>query len=86
MLSERKTQRMNQKVIKIKKMKGGQDDRGERSCVYLLPWAYKNYSYLKSNCGFPRGSDSKESTCNAGDPASIPGLGRSPREGNGNPL
>ena len=36
--------------------------------------------------GFPGGSDSKESACNAGDPSSIPGLGRSPGEGNGNPL
>ena len=36
--------------------------------------------------GFPGGSDDKESTCNAGDPGSIPGLGRSPGEGNGNPL
>ena len=32
--------------------------------------------------GFPGGSDSKESTCDAGDLGSIPGLGRSPREGN----
>ena len=32
------------------------------------------------------GSDSKESACNVGDPSSIPGLGRSPGEGNGNPL
>ena len=32
------------------------------------------------------GSDSKESACNAGDPGSIPGLRRSPGEGNGNPL
>ena len=31
-------------------------------------------------------SDSKESICNAGDPDSIPGLGRSSGEGNGNPL
>ena len=31
------------------------------------------------------GSDSKESTCNAGDPASIPGLERSPRKGIGYP-
>ena len=31
-------------------------------------------------------SDSKASTCSAGDPGSIPGLGRSPGEGNGNPL
>ena len=30
--------------------------------------------------------DSKESACNAGDPGLIPGLGRSPGEGNGNPL
>ena len=36
--------------------------------------------------GFPGGSDIKESTCNAGDLDSIPGLGRSPGEGNGNPL
>ena len=36
--------------------------------------------------GFPGGSDSKESACNAGDLGSIPGLGRSPGEGNGYPL
>ena len=36
--------------------------------------------------GFPSGSDGKETACNAGDPSSIPGLGRSPGEGNGNPL
>ena len=35
---------------------------------------------------FPGGSDSKASAYNAGDPGSIPGLGRSPGEGNGNPL
>ena len=34
----------------------------------------------------PGGSDGKESVCNAGDPGSIPGLGRSPGEGNGFPL
>ena len=36
--------------------------------------------------GFPGGSHSKESACNAGDPGLIPGLGRSHGEGNGNPL
>ena len=36
--------------------------------------------------GFPGGSAGKESTCNAGDLASIPGLGRSPGEGKGYPL
>ena len=35
---------------------------------------------------FPGGSDGKESACSAGDLGSIPGLGRSPLEGNGNPL
>ena len=34
----------------------------------------------------PGGSDSKESSCNVGNPGSIPGLWRSPGEGNGNPL
>ena len=34
----------------------------------------------------PCGSDGKESGCNAGDPSSIPGLGRYPGEGNGYPL
>ena len=36
--------------------------------------------------GLPGGSDGKESSFNAGDSGSIPGLGRSPEEGNGNSL
>ena len=36
--------------------------------------------------GFPGGSGGKESTCNAGDLGSIPGLERSPGGGHGNPL
>ena len=36
--------------------------------------------------GFLGGSDGKESACNAGDLGSIPGLGRSPGEGHGNPF
>ena len=36
--------------------------------------------------GFPHSSIGKESACNAGDPGWIPGSGRSPGEGNGNPL
>ena len=35
---------------------------------------------------FLGGSDGKESACNAGDLGSVPGLGTSPGEGNGNPL
>ena len=36
--------------------------------------------------GFPGGSDGEKSSCNVGDPSLIPRSGRSPREGNGNPL
>ena len=36
--------------------------------------------------GFPCGSDGQESACNAGDMGLIPGLGRSPEGGHGNPL
>ena len=36
--------------------------------------------------GYPDGSDSKESTCNAGDLGLILGLGRYPGEGNDHPL
>ena len=36
--------------------------------------------------GFPGGSEGKVSACKAGDLGSIPGSGRSPGEGNGNPL
>ena len=36
--------------------------------------------------GFPHSSVGKESACNAGDQGSIPESGRSPGEGNGNPL
>ena len=39
-----------------------------------------------SMLSFPGGSDGKASACNVGDPGSIPGLGRSPGEGNGHPL
>ena len=35
--------------------------------------------------GDPSGSDGKESACDVGDPGSIPGSGRPPGEGNGNP-
>ena len=39
-----------------------------------------------TNLGFPRDSRGEESACSAGDPSSIPGSGRSPGEGNGNPV
>ena len=44
------------------------------------------HQYLLTNATIPGGSDHRESTRTAEDPGSIPGLGRSPGEGNGNPL
>ena len=41
---------------------------------------------LNNDEGFPGGSDCNESACNARDPGSVLGLGRSPGEGNGYPL
>ena len=40
----------------------------------------------QGDSGFPGGSEGKESACNAGDLGSIPGLGRSPGGGHGNPF
>ena len=50
--------------------------------MYII---YK-YIYIFYDMGFPGGSYSKESACNTGDLGLIPGSGRSPGEGNGNPL
>ena len=47
---------------------------GQRSLVGYNPWGHKELGTAKA------------STCNVGDPGSIPELGRSPGEGNGNPL
>ena len=44
------------------------------------------FKSLRHSRGFPSGSDSKESACNARDLGSIPESGRSPGERNGNPL
>ena len=43
-------------------------------------------AWLSVSQGFPRWPSGKESVCNVGDKGSIPGSGRSPEEGNGNPL
>ena len=49
-----------------------------------MPHFFVSASVLKRD--FSSGTDSKESACNAGDLGSIPESGRSPGEGNGNPL
>ena len=64
----------------------------ERTIIWKrnVSWIGINYKYicvvLYKNLGFPGSSTGKESTCDAGDPGSIPGLGRSPWEGIGYPL
>ena len=52
----------------------------------VIGWYGQYFEYYLVKKGFPRGSDGKASVRNAGDSGSIPGLGRSPGEGNGNPL
>ena len=52
----------------------------------LLQYCSSKPSVVQCSAFFPGGSEVKASACNAGDPGSIPGLGRSPGEGNGNPL
>ena len=57
--------------------------------LYKINFKIKANSKVEKNenvCVFPGSSDAKASAYNAGDPGSIPGLGRSPGEGNGNPL
>ena len=46
----------------------------------------RRYVSLLVGRAFSGGWDGKESACSAGDPSSIPGSGRSPGEGKGNPL
>ena len=51
-----------------------------KRCFLLRTEAMRNLDTI-----FPCSSVGEESACNAGDPGSIPGLGRSSGEGNGNP-
>jgi len=65
-------------MIKITKArKGSQSNSSNMESELALPC---------NTWGFPGGSNGKESTCNAGDPGLISGLGRSTGDGNGNPL
>ena len=53
--------------------------------IYLSDFQYLQSGHVSSK-GFPGGSEGKASACNVEDLGSIPRLGRSPGEGNGNPL
>ena len=63
-------------------------NRFPHGIIFLWPEGLPLISFfdISSLPGFPWGSDCKEFACNAGDPCSIPALGRSPGEGNGNPV
>ena len=63
--------------------------RNSTGCVGVFGGAlYKKFahSYSRYFIGFPGSSEGKASACNAGYLGLIPGSGRSPGEGNGNPL
>ena len=55
-------------------------------CVSKWLWAASTNVPVYKQVGFPGGSAVKNLPTNAGDAGSVPGLGRSPGEGNGNPL
>ena len=55
-------------------------------CIFLLFCTKRLWACVCTQSGFPGGSEVKASACNAGDQGLIPGLGRSPGEGNDNPL
>ena len=69
-------------VIKNPLAKGGDKRHKFNPWVSMTPWSRKWHPTPV----FPCGSAGKESTCNARDLGSIPGLGRSPGEGKGYPL
>ena len=57
-----------------------------KNCISDIQWQTTATITAICHQGFAGGSSGKESACNVGDLGSIPGLGRSPREGNGYPL
>ena len=61
--------------------------QGWSAILWDTPWvASSGHWYTPCTNGFPGGSVGKESACSSGDVGLIPGSGRSPGEGNGNPL
>ena len=66
---------------------GGRQSIASMDFLFMMciDFVYGN-RFFKAILGFPSSSGGKECACNAGDPGSIPGLGRSPGEGIGYPL
>ena len=74
---------------------GCSEAAGKQPTTFGTRWQEQNWvcfvqisfiTYLPWDWGSPGGSGGKVSACNVGDLGSIPGLGRSPGEGNGSPL
>ena len=80
---------LNQNILmQDKYRKSGHSSSGVLSILSKAIW-YSLHTFVMATVkrtGFSDGSDSKKSASEAGDPGSIPGLGRSPEEGNGNLL
>ena len=68
-------------LLQFGALSGDQVEIGLPVSTCLVSWSARVVTM-----GFPGGSGGKESICNAGDPGSISGSGRSPGEGNGYPL
>ena len=77
-----------EKILMLEKIEGRRR-RGQQRMRWLCGITDSvdmNLSRLWETTGLPCDSADKESACSAGDPGSIPGLGRSPGEGKGYPL
>ena len=59
--------------------------RGHKNLQRLVTFYFVTWIPVTHGYGFPGSSDGKGSAYNVGGPGSIPGLGRAPGEGNGNP-
>ena len=75
-------------VVKLEQLEVARTSSESHLCAFMHCQAVETEDCLSRGLtrGFPGGSDGKESVCNSGDPGSIPGSGRAPGEGNGNPL
>ena len=94
-LQARLQQYMNRELLDVQA--GFRKGRRTRDQIANIRWIIEKAKEFQENIcftdhtkasaeGFPGGSDGNASVCNAGDRGSVPGLGRSPGEGNGSLL
>ena len=80
----KRNQNSRTKEALAEKISSKKHEQGEY--IIVLQYRTDKWIIVKHNEGFPSGSDGKESACSVGDLGSIPGLGKSPGEGKGNPF